>query len=62
MALISKRQAAKIMKGSMTFSAATTGGQALGIFIIPFKRGFYHPPFGKGGRGGIGKDEQENLP
>ena len=43
----------------MTFSVVTTGGRALGIFIIPIcKRGFYHPPFGKGGRGGIAKSEQ----
>jgi len=34
----------------MTFSALTTGGRALGIFIIPlWKRGFYHPPLKKGG-------------
>jgi hypothetical protein len=36
--------------GSMTFSVVTTGGRALGIFIIP--------PLEKGGRGGIGKEEQ----
>ena len=38
----------------MTFSVVTTGGRVLSIFIIPIcKRGFYHPPFGKGGEGGF---------
>jgi hypothetical protein len=47
--------------GSMTFSVVTTGGRALGIFILPlWKNGFYHPPlWKKGGEGGFEKANKE---
>ena len=62
----------------MTFNVVTMGGWALGILIIPrwkrevvssrrWIRGFYHPPFGKGGsiippleKGGEGGLEKAN--